>query len=133
MARGPTASCIEPEATRQAFSYRPETMERNQVNTVECHGCGKDNPLVYGGNLQIRDGLCFDFAGHYGGFFDMLGIIDWPYYYLVLCHDCCLTFFEAFPKIADRFSGYGLHYFVGERCCEYGWTNEQEENDGQKH
>lgn len=96
---------------------------------TECHGCEIEVPIIFDYEeqeryRQVENGLCLPFSGHYGGFFDLSSHYVLPDNYLVLCHDCCVVLFEAFPRVADRFRGYGLHSFEGERCCEFGWSRD---------
>lgn len=104
-----------------------ELMER--LSKPDCDECGELIPLVFPDiramqnefNLQVENGLLINLSGHYNGFTDTVFEDDFNDL-LVLCHDCCVKLFEAFPKATERWNKGWLHPSPDELCCRWGWT-----------
>jgi hypothetical protein len=93
------------------FAHEPDTYKE-----VTCSGCGSNGPATVDGLLKngwlLRP---FDF-GYWMGFSDMFeGDMRWN-----ICHDCVLSFFDTFPRLAAQHPR-ALHEYGKEPCCEFGW------------
>ena len=88
-----------------------------------CDECGATVSRVFevepeNGYFQVKDGLCLDLTGHYGGFDDDVGSEPrWT----VLCHDCSANLMKTLPNATKRALGQAHHTIRtdGKPCCEY--------------
>lgn len=96
----------------------------DQSKYAMCSACGAKAPCTQ--QDVYPDGgfvLPFETFGYYGGFSDAMSVLlgqrrsrEW-----ILCHDCVVTFFRTFPRLAETF-GPNHHPCRSDiPCCEFAW------------
>lgn len=88
-----------------------------------CDACGRVGPADDCNGLPDNGwSLPYKAFGYYSGFSDhLIGEVEKDLW--LMCHDCVVTFFRTFPRLAEDF-GRGHHPVANDAersCCEFCW------------
>jgi len=99
-------------------------MTTRHTQYAVCSACDTPHPCTQQ-NVYPDNGLVLPYEtfGYYGGFSDEMSVLlgsrrsnEW-----ILCHDCVVTFFRTFPRLAEKFGSNHHPCRSDTPCCEFAW------------